>query len=287
MSIHAQTHIGYVHYQVAEIERMVRFYQEILGFALHRQDNESATLGTPSRELLRFTKVPGARPARRSTGLYHTAFLVPTRWELAHLVQRIAQTRTPVQGTSNHGTHLAIYLPDPEGNGIELAWDTPADQWPMRDGRLMFEEMPREPVDLKSLLKELERDRSAWNGLDTETIIGHVHLHVSDLERSEHFYAELLGFDVTMKSDAFAGLFVSAGGYHHHIGLNVWHGVGAPPPLPDATGLKYFTIDVPNDEALNRAVARLEAGGFKSVANEEGRLFADPSGIGVMLRRGV
>src|SRR5690606_11863364 len=123
------------------------------------------SLGTEQRELLRFTAVPGARRVRGTTGLYHTAFLVPTRWDLAHLVHRIAATRTPIHGTSNHGTHLAIYLPDAEGNGIELAWDFPRETWPMRNGVIDYLGMPRRGVDFTELMREIEENPAPWPGL--------------------------------------------------------------------------------------------------------------------------
>lgn len=287
MCIHPMTRIGLVDYKVADLDKQVAFYQDILGLTVNSHDGDSATLGTAKRELLRLKTLPGARRVRQTTGLYHTAFLVPTRWELANLLRQVVRTGTRIQGTSNHGTHLAIYLPDPEGNGIELAWDTPKEQWPMRDGMLLLEEMPREGIDLEDLLSELERNPAKWEGVDAETTVGHIHLHVADIKRSQHFYAELLGFDVTMKSRTFGGLFLSAGGYHHHIGLNIWHGVDAPAPPPDATGLRYFTVDVPDHGELNQVLARLDQGGFQGIRLDEGTLFADPSGNGVLLRVGA
>ena len=143
MRIHPETRIGAGHYTVRDLNRQVDFYRDILGFHLLWCDGDTAALGTKTRELLRLTENPSAPAPGRTTGLYHTAFLVPTKWELAHLVNRVIETRTPVQGHSNHGTHLALYLPDPEGNGIELAWDFPKEQWPMKDGVIRFEDMPR------------------------------------------------------------------------------------------------------------------------------------------------
>lgn len=281
--IHPKTRLGRVHYTVADLDSMTTFYQEILGFRLLWREGDTAALGAGERELLRLTEVPGAVRARRRTGLYHTAFLVPTRWELAHLVRRIAKTRTPIQGHSNHGTHLAMYLPDPEGNGIELAWDFPRDVWPMRDGRYLIESGPRSGIDLADLMRELEKDTSPWSGLSPGTVVGHVHLHVSDLAETERFYHQILGMGVTLKSREFGAYFFSAGGYHHHVGTNIWLGQGAPPPPENATGLRYFTVLVPDQEQLKLLAERLAEAGCTPNVSGEGVYVSDPSGIGVLL----
>ena len=282
-AIHPSTRPGGVHYTVADLNRQSAFYQDILGFQLLWREGDTAALGADESELLRLTEVTGAQRARRTTGLYHTAFLVPTRWDLAHLVRQIAQTRTPIQGTSNHGTHLAIYLPDAEGNGIELAWDFPKEAWPMKDGKMDLAAMPRSGVDVDELLGELERDPSTWAGLAAGTQVGHVHLHVIDLQASQQFYHDLLGFDVVLHSPEFGALFVSAGGYHHHIGMNIWHGIGAPPPLTDAIGLRYFTILLPNQAELQRVIDRLQQANITGRPMQDGILVRDPSQNGVLL----
>lgn len=277
------TGIGRVYYNVADLDRQTAFYRDVLGFKLLWREDDTAALGTEKRELLRLTLVPGARRVRGTTGLYHTAFLVPTRWDLAQLIRQIAVTRTPIQGHSNHGTHLAIYLPDAEGNGIELAWDFPKEVWPMKNGQLHFDMANRGGVDIDELFSELQNDPRAWNGLDPETRIGHVHLHIADIDASRRFYRDLLGFDTTLDSADFGGLFVSAGGYHHHIGMNTWLGTDAPPAPPDAVGLRYYTIALPNQTELDRAVARLEAGGVKTEMTDDGVFVRDPSQNGIVL----
>lgn len=276
--------MGPVHYTVVDLERQVAFYRDILGFHVLRREGSEAVLGTPERELLRMSESPDAPRPRGTTGLYHTAFLLPTRWDLAHVIWRIAATRTPVHGHSNHGTHLAFYLPDPEGNGIELAWDFPRHLWPMRDGRMSFEDMPREGIDIPRLFQELERDPRPWPGLPEGTVVGHVHLHVSDLASSRRFYHDLLGFDVTMDEPRFGALFVSAGGYHHHIGMNVWKGAGAPTPPPGAAGLRWFTVVLPHEAELESVLDRARAGGVEpEEAGDGGVLLLDPSRNGVRL----
>ncbi len=284
--IHPATGIGFVHYTVADLQRQTEFYADLLGFERLWQDGATAALGAGGRELVRLTEVKGAQPASRATGLYHTAFLLPTRWELAQLVRRVAETRVPIQGHSNHGTHLALYLPDAEGNGIELAWDFPKEQWPMRDGKMSFEDMPRSGIDIDDLMTELERDPRPWSGLAAGSIIGHMHLHVADIPAAEQFYHHLLGFDIVMNSPQFRALFVSAGGYHHHIGLNTWQGVGAPPPPPNATGLRTFSIALPDADEVARVQTRLTAAGIPTEATPDGLLLHDPSRNGIMLTAG-
>ncbi len=284
--LHAATQMGHVHYTVANLEKQVRFYQDILGFKLHWQKDQSAGLGAGKDDLLRLTENPAAKRYRGTTGLYHTAFLLPSRLDLAHLIQHIAETRTRIQGTSNHGTHLALYLPDAEGNGIELAWDFPEEVWP-RTTREMMEN--NHGMDVQKLLQEMIESGSEWNGLTPETKVGHVHLHVADIPKARHFYHEVLGFDVSFDFKdappqvAETALFISAGGYHHHIGLNVWQGVGAPTPPEGALGLRYFTVVLPNEEERQRVRLWAEEAGISTQTTSDGVLLHDPSKNGVLL----
>lgn len=277
MPIHPQTQIGFVHYNVSNLQMQIEFYCDTLGFELRSHAGETATLGTSRRELLRLTEVPGARRVRGTTGLYHTAFIVPTRRQLAHLLQRLIESRTPIQGTSNHGTHLAIYLPDPEGNGIELAWDFPQSDWPLIDGMPNYFNMPREGVDVDALLAELNDDHPPWAGLDPNTRVGHIHLHVSDLESAKNFYNQLIGFDVMLDGKEMGAVFVSAGGYHHHIGMNVWKGIGAPPPPGNATGLHYFTVELPDKEQLDRRIRHIQSKTNDFARTDDGVFIRDPA----------
>lgn len=279
-SVHPATRLGHVHYTAANLDRQVEFYQSVLGFKLQRREGNTADLGAGSETLLRLTELPGAQRSRGTTGLYHTAFLVPTRWELAHLLRRIAETRTPIQGMVDHHTHLAIYLPDAEGNGIELAWDFPREQWPKLEDMFALGNGPLEPEEL---FAEIERNPAPWEGAAPETTVGHVHLHVSDLESAAHFYHDVLGFDITVSEKRIGAVFLSAGGYHHHIGLNVWRGVGAPPPPADAIGLRHFTVILPDSAELERVVARVQQAGIQTERTEAGVLVRDPSQNGVLL----
>jgi catechol 2,3-dioxygenase len=279
-TISPATRLGHVHYTVADLDAQIAFYQNVLGFKLHWRDGDSAGLGGGGEDLLRLTEVPGAQRVRGTTGLYHTAFLVPTRWELAQLLKRIAQTRTPIQGMSDHGTHHAIYLPDAEGNGIELAWDFPQEKWPKT-----FEEMMRRNRGLspEEVFRALNDSSAAWDGLDAATKVGHVHLHVADLDATRTFYHDVLGFGLPFEIAMDTAVFFSAGGYHHHIGTNVWQGVGAPPPPPDAIGLRYFTVILPDGETLQQVVERVRQAGIAMTETDHGVLLHDPAQNGVLL----
>ena len=287
--IHPATTLGAVHYTVASLERQITFYQQILGFQVHWRDGASVGLGAGGADLLRLTELRGARRVRGTTGLYHTAFNVPTRWELAQLLKRIAETRTPVQGMSDHYTHLAIYLPDAEGNGIELAWDFPREKWEpvlaeARTRGLDALMSKNGPLDSQALLaEELGRDLPPWERLSAGSRVGHVHLHVADLQATRQFYLGVLGFEVPMNLEAVGGALFAAGGYHHHIGTNLWHGAGAPPPPPDATGLRHFTVVLPNGDELARLIARAEQAGHAVATTDEGVLLRDPANNGVLL----
>ena len=286
--IDAATRLGAVSYTVADLERQIAFYQEVLGFKLHWRGGNQAALGAGKEGLLQLTEVRGAKRVRGTTGLYHTAFLVPSRWELANLLKRIAETRSPVEGMSDHYTHLAIYLPDAEGNGIELAWDFPRDKWEffVEELRTKGPGIARQyggRLNVEELLSELEQDPTEWTGVAGDTRIGHVHLHVADLAATRQFYHNVLGFDITMDSEEMGGTFFSAGGYHHHIGTNVWNGRGAPRPPADARGLRHFSIVLPNASELERLTERIAQQGVTTETTEQGLLVRDPAGNGVLL----
>ena len=279
-TIHPATHPGHVHLTVADLEREIAFYRDILGFKLHRRQGGEAALGAGREDLLRLTEAPGARRSPGTTGLYHTAFLVPTRLELAQLVLQLAETRTPIDGLSNHGTHLAIYLPDAEANGIELAWDFPRDRWPRMDDPAAARSRP---VDLDDLLSVLGDEPEEWQGLDPATQVGHVHLQVADLDASVQFYHGVLGFDIVFTNQDMGAAFFSAGGYHHHIGANIWQGAGAPPPPPNSLGLRHFSLVLPDGAELQSVVERARQAGVAGEALEGGTLLRDPAQNGVLL----
>jgi catechol 2,3-dioxygenase len=272
-SIDPGTAIGSVHLTIADLDRSVRFYETRLGFRLQGIEGRTARLGADGPDLLFLTEATTARRAHGTTGLYHFAILVPSRRDLARALRRFVDTRTTMQGFADHGVSEALYLSDPDGNGIEVYRDRPRDEWPLAGGRL---QMGTAPLDVEALLEELPNDDEPWTGFAAATRIGHVHLHVSQLAAADQFYVNVLGFDL-MQRYGHAALFVSAGGYHHHVGLNTWAGVGAPAPPRGAIGLRHFTVRMASRAALEALERRLSAAGIGVDSGGDGLLVRDPS----------
>jgi catechol 2,3-dioxygenase len=235
-------------------------------------------MGVGGEDLILLHEEPHARRAGRHAGLYHYALLYPSREELARAAVRLAETQTPVQGASDHGTHEAIYLPDPDGNGIELYADRPREAWP--DLANPDRGGGPKPLDTGALLATVageEPRREAGAGL----AVGHVHLHVGDLERGLAFYRDVLGFEPVMFFPGQAA-FVSAGGYHHHLGFNVWRGLGVPPVPEGRVGLRHWTVVLEDPEEVAAVRERVEAAGIEAEEAEGGFLARDPWGIAVV-----
>ena len=279
-AIHSKTHIGLVSLTVANFGRSLPFYTRNIGLKLLSQNGNEAILGTAERPLLHLVEQPGATVPRGTTGLYHFALLVPSRVELAKTFKNLVETETEFQGFSDHSVSEAIYLGDPDGNGIEIYRDRRRDEWPVQNGRLQMDTLP---LDLQGLVEELQGRPTQWQGLHAGTVMGHIHLHVRNLDEAEDFYCNVLGFERVMRYGTAAG-FVSAGGYHHHIGLNTWAGAGAPPPPADAAGLRYYEVLLPNQSALDQVLARLNANEVAYQAEAEGVLVQDPSLNKILLK---
>jgi catechol 2,3-dioxygenase len=281
MAIAADTTVGPVTLTVRDTERVASFYEQVLG--LHTLDRRAATTalgveeGRPLVELVHDPDAPPRPPG--TTGLFNLALLVPSRLELARSLRRIADAGWRLTGASDHLVSEALYLDDPEGNGIEIYRDRPRAEW-RRDGDEIA--MATLPLDIDGLIGELGSNGDDAEELAPATRIGHVHLNVADLDESERFYGGLLGFDVTARGYPGA-LFLSAGGYHHHIGLNIWAGAGAPPPAAGSSGLRAFAVVLPDRGELERVTALLEAGGA-AVETRDGTASAlDPSGNRLLL----
>jgi len=272
--------IGTVNLRVRQLARAVDFYTDVLGFQVATSDQSSAQLSAGGESLLELHQDPAARPVQGTAGLYHFAVLVPSRLELAKSLKQLIDTQTPLQGFADHLVSEAIYLADPDGNGIEIYRDRPRDEWPYRDGHLV---MATDPLDVKGLLEELAGTDEEWTGLAQGTVIGHIHLQVSELPRSIEFYQQTLGFDLILRYGPQAA-FLSAGGYHHHVGINTWAGVGVPPAPNEATGLIWFTVDFPDQDNFDRYVNRLRSNSVVIEDHAQGVLLKDPSGISVLLR---
>jgi catechol 2,3-dioxygenase len=288
-SIHPATLIGHVSLTVANLENQITLYQQVLGFQLHWREGNKAGLGAGGADLLRLTEEPNVKKYQRVTGLYHFAVLFPNRRELARAVARLFALKYPNYPT-DHIMTKSTYLDDAEGNGIELYTESPEDgTWKMTNGTFEARRADgtisngREPLDVNALFSHLKEDDRLDVPISPETRMGHVHLHVRNVDEAVDFYHGLLGFDVMGLAKSFGMAFVSAGGYHHHIGLNTWQGEGAPPPPADAVGLRHFTVELPNQQALDEVVARIDNAGIPSNQTDDGLLVHDPSQNGVIL----
>ena len=223
------------------------------------------------------------------TGLYHFAVLFPNRRELARAVARLFVLKYQNYPT-DHIMTKTTYLDDPEGNGIELYAESPEDGWMgMENGEFIARRADgalssgREPLDVEALLHNLKDDDRLDAPIPKETRLGHIHLHIRNVDEALDFYHGVLGFDIMANARAMRAAFISAGGYHHHIGLNTWQGEGAPPPPPDALGLRYFTVELPDQAALDEVAARVEKAGISARPSEGGFYLADPSQNNIIL----
>jgi len=262
-----QTHIAYAHFQVSDLQQSLAFYRDLMGFHEIHSATASAALSADggSSPHIMLTEIPHARPKpARSTGLYHVAIRLPSRFALSRLFRRMVENGWPLAGFSDHGVSEALYLSDPDQNGLELYRDRPRNEWKFVKKQV---EMVTKRGDINALLAETKSDMTPWAGIDPGTDIGHVHLHVSDLGRAEAFYVDMLGLDVMQRSYPGA-LFVAAGGYHHHVGLNIWAGQDAPPPPPDAVGLRAYGLHIPDQSAWRETVSRAKAANY-TVENEQ------------------
>ena len=268
-------HIGGAHLRVVNLDNALAFYQGVLDFTIAARDEHSVALAPSASEapILRLTEHPDAqRKPQRSTGLYHIAILMPSRPALGQILRRMLVHRYPIGGASDHLVSEALYLSDPDGNGLEIYRDRPRSEWRM-DGQQVA--MATEALDVEGVLGEADDNSDA--GIVAGTVMGHIHLHVADLKRAEAFYGGLLGLDVMQRSYPGA-LFMAAGGYHHHLGLNTW--AGKTPPPVNAVGLESFTITIPDDQAWSQAVERTGA-----VIAGDSASAPDPDGNTVILAK--
>lgn len=267
---------------VADLDRSIDYYENALGLLTSERSDGGARLGVPGRDLVVLEEEPGARPVRGGrTGLFHFAVLVPERRHLAAWLAHAAAHGVPLTGASDHYVSEALYLRDPDSHGIEIYSDRPRSTWEHApDGSLR---MGTEPLDIDDLM--LARDPSQpFERMPEGTSMGHIHLHVSQLPAATRFYSDVLGLDVTVGIPGQAS-FLSSSGYHHHVGLNTWAGVGAPPPAPEQAQLRRAALEVDGAESLDRIETRLADAGLEPARNERGEvLFEDPSRNPLLLR---
>jgi catechol 2,3-dioxygenase len=273
-AIDAATSLGAVHLTVADLERSIRYYEDAIGLRVRERADGHVSLGG-NDALLVLVEEPGARPAPRYTGLFHFALLVPERKELARWLAHAARDRVELTGLSDHFVSEAIYLRDPDYHGIEIYADRPRDLW---EGQV-FERMTTMPLDTDSLLGELEDPATEpFEGLAGGTKMGHVHLQVADVPETVAFYRDTLGFGLTAQLGDQAA-FLSAGGYHHHLGANTWNSRGASPPPPGHAALRRATVVLPTAEERERLVSQVG----EAEETDAGPVVRDPSGNALLL----
>lgn len=274
MTLPAETRISHLTLATSDSTRLARWYTQALGLTVHGQDEHEVQMGGPDGPV--FLTLVEQRGAQRqppfTTGLYHFAILLPSRLALGQSLAHLVQARVSLSGASDHGVSEAVYLNDPDGNGIELTRDRPRAEWQWRDGLVG---MTVDPLDLRGLLAEASAEGAPWAGMARGTMLGHAHLRVRDLDETARFYQDVLGFDATARLHG--ALFVSAGGYHHHFGLNTWESRNAPPLPPDAEGLREVTITLPDRAGLEEAASRLRANNWEFLEEEGQIIVRDPS----------
>ncbi|HET6864459.1 MAG TPA: VOC family protein [Solirubrobacteraceae bacterium] len=280
-SIDPATALGPVRLTVNDLDRSRAFYERAIGLRTTELDDGTIGLGPAGGPALVELRGDSSAPRlnRRAPGLYHLAILLPTRLDLAFALARLVQTQWPLDGASDHLVSEALYLSDPDGNGIEIYCDRPRAEWRYDGGQLQMSTLP---LDLNDLVGQLRGATELQAEVPTGTRIGHVHLQVADVSEAEAFYHGVLGFDVIVRGYPGA-LFVSAGGYHHHIGLNTWHSAGAAPAPAGSVGLRSFTIVLPDERELAAVLGRVEAAGLSASRGADGVLVRDPWGTGVVL----
>jgi catechol 2,3-dioxygenase len=270
----APVHIGAVGMIVRDLDRLIAYYRQMLGLAVLDHTPERASLGAGDVTLLELSRKPDAlADDPREAGLYHTAFLMPTRADLARWILHAARTRVPITGASDHDVSEAIYLDDPEGNGVEVYADRPSEKW-QRDGQTIFQKT--DPLDIDAIIREVDPATAAYPSAPGGLRVGHIHLRVGDVARAEEFYGGVLGLDLTRRRPGAS--FLSSGGYHHHVAVNTWHSDGAGARNVKRAGLDWFAMEANDEPTLLGLKNRLGAAGVITEAIAGGFSAMDPWG---------
>ncbi|GAB3062138.1 VOC family protein [Salinicoccus sesuvii] len=275
MSFHtpSSVHVSQVNLNVSSIESALPFYTDLLGFSILEENDRMVHLTVDGQTSFLTLNVPVLPIEKKKTaGLYHFAILLAEKSELAALVIHLAHNNIQL-GAADHGVSEAVYFNDPDGNGIEVYVDRNPETWTWSGGNV---QMVTDPLDFDGLAKTLKSDQK-WRKMPTSTVMGHLHLHVSDLSKAVPFYTEGLGLDIVSRVGESA-VFMSSSQYHHHIAINIWNGAGAPQPEAGSVGLKSFTLSYPNQDTLDAATARLEKMGYEVFEEDGLTVTQDPSG---------
>jgi catechol 2,3-dioxygenase len=273
----ADLHLGAVHLTVADVDRSVTWYERALGLVVQARNGDRATLTDGRATLVVLREDATARQPGAEAGLYHYALLYRDRAALALAAMRLIATRTPVSGASDHQTHEAIYLNDVDGNGIELAADRPRDRWPAGLG---YDGGPA-PLDFEALLSSAA-GQTPGAQISEGMKVGHVHLHVGDIDEGLAFYCDVLGFE--LQANIGSAAFVAAGGYHHHLGFNVWRGEGVSPARAHTIGLTEWDMELPSAGDVAEARARVDAAGLVTEVVPDGFRVRDPWNNALVIR---
>ena len=266
------------HLIVTDLGLVSGFYQSMLGLKVIEKTASGEVLGAGDLPLLTLTTASNARVApRNAAGLFHTAFLMPDRTELARWLRHAAHNNVVLDGASDHLVSEAIYLSDPEGNGIEIYADRPHEQWKFQPDGMV--QMATQRLDLQALYDSSPEDR--WGGMADGTAIGHLHLQVGDIPQADAFYRDVLGLKLMARYPGAS--FFASGGYHHHLGANIWNSRGAAARAENMTGLSDYTIRFNDAETLSTAVAKLDDLEINSEKRDGGVFLKDPWGIGLTL----
>jgi catechol 2,3-dioxygenase len=273
------TFVGHVKIKVEQLKRSLPFYKEILGFDILEQTASTAKLTTDGKtSILSLEQPKNVTPKQgRTTGLYHFAILLPDQSDLANIVVHLVNKGIRF-GSSDHLVSEALYLHDPDGNEIEIYIDRNPSEWNWNGDEVA---MAVDPLNFENLLTLATPDNT-WRKMPAETVMGHIHLHVSELNKTEEFYVKGLGMDVVNRFGVQA-LFLSYGKYHHHVGVNTWNGVGAPAPSDNSVGLESFTLIFDNEETRKQAVTNLKQIGAEVVEKDNHFITFDPSGNAIEL----
>lgn len=267
-----------VQLNVQDFSKMKDFYTTILDLKIINETPSTIAFTADGQQvLLTLVATPDFSPRpKRSAGMYHFALLLPERSDLANFTAHLHQAGYPF-AAADHSVSEALYLTDPEGNEIEIYIDRLPEEWTWQDELV---EMTIDPLNFNALAQQ--QTAAGWKGIPTKTIMGHLHLYVSDLEQTKDFYTKGLGFDIVSRY-AHQALFLATGQYHHHIAINTWMGVGAPKAQPNQLGMSFYTLQYPDITALNQAIEHLEALSHSVQKNETGATVTDPSGIRVQM----
>ncbi|MBO0471217.1 VOC family protein [Enterococcus sp. DIV0242_7C1] len=273
----AETHPSQVVLKVKNLEKMVAFYTEIVGLMLVKSEAQTAYLsaqGTPEKIILVVKQLPEPQETIKTAGLYHIAFLLPTRKDLGNTLLWLLQNNIEI-GAGEHGYSEALYFSDPEGNGIEIYRDRPMEDWDIREnGEIVG---VTEELDADGIIAEADR---TWRGMPLGSKIGHIHLSVSDIEKSGAFM-EKIGFSLKYNFGRQAKFF-AAGNYHHHIGMNVWESRDLPKMQPEQFGLESYTFSLPNKEAYEQLQKHLQEQAIAHEKNDNALIVPDPNGTALI-----